>query len=75
MCFFGGGAATPSSTVVNQTVPAPTPPPTAPAATPTANPTKSPETRQSANPNAVGYGSLIIPRTAISPVSRSVPGA
>lgn len=72
MCF--GGAAQPSETVLNQTVPAPTPPPQASAASPSANQDKSGESANSANPGSTGYGNLIIPRTAFSPVSRATTG-
>jgi hypothetical protein len=72
MCFFGSKEE-PSETVQNQVVPAPTPAPQAPAASPTANDDKSGESKQSANPGATGYGSLIIPRTAFSPVQRATP--
>lgn len=70
MCFFGSPAQ-PSEQVVNQDVPAPTPPPQAPADTPGANQDKSKETQDSQSPGATGYGSLIIPRTALTPVSRA----
>jgi hypothetical protein len=69
MCF--GDTPEPSETVQNVDVPAPTPPPQAPAATPSPNDDKSGESKASANPSATGYGSLIIPRTAFSPVARA----
>lgn len=73
MCFFNSGGGSNSATLVDTTVPAPTPPPQAPAAPPSSNKDKSGESQDSANPTANGYGSLIIPRTALQPVSRATP--